>query len=98
MFWRTQIVNLIDSNCEQVPHDFTFSVAFLEGLLDQKRFSGRVSTRSITHNFYRKAETDREGVELMWVFATISEYLLPLQIPTGKYLLRSLVFATVANT
>ena len=34
----------------------------------------------------------------MWIFVTISEYLLPLQIPTGKYLLRSLVFATVANT
>ena len=34
----------------------------------------------------------------MWVFAMISEYLLPLQIPTGKYLLRSLVLATVANT
>ena len=34
----------------------------------------------------------------MWVFAMISEYLLPLQIPTGKYLLRSLVFATVTNT
>ena len=34
----------------------------------------------------------------MWVFATMSEYLLPLQIPTGKCLLRKLVFATVANT
>ena len=33
----------------------------------------------------------------MWVFASISEYLLPLQIPTGKYLLRSLVFATVCS-
>ena len=34
----------------------------------------------------------------MWVFATMSEYLLPLQIPTDKYLLRRLVFATVANS
>ena len=43
-------------------------------------------------------EGETEGVQSMWVFVTISEYLLPLQIPTGKYLLRSLVFATVANT
>ena len=63
-----------------------------------------MSTSLITHNFYRRAERERgregetEGVQSMWVFATISEYLLPLQIPTGKYLLRSLVFATVANT
>ena len=33
----------------------------------------------------------------MWVFVTINEYLLLLQIPTGRFLLRSLVFATVAN-
>ena len=49
-------------------------------------FSSRVLTLLITHNFYRKAERERErererekdteGVELMWVFATISEYLL----------------------
>ena len=94
MFWRTQIVNLIDSSCEKVPHVFIFSVAFREGLLDHNRFSGRVSTLLITHNFYRKAEREggreREGVELMWVFATISDYLLPQQIPTGKYLLRRL--------
>ena len=72
--------------------------------MDHKRFSGRVSTLLITHNFYRKAEREgeregeTEGVQSMWVFATMSEYLLPLQIPTGKYLLRRLVFAAVANT
>ena len=53
-------------------------------MLFEKLYSGRVSTRLITH-FHRKAkrerereeEREREGVGLMWVFAMISGYLLP---------------------
>ena len=57
-------------------------IILLSRLLFEKLYSGRVSTRLITH-FYRKAEREREGgreregVGLMWVFAMISGYLLP---------------------
>ena len=42
--------SLIDCNCEQVPPVFTFKVAFCEGLLNYKRFLGRLPTHLITHN------------------------------------------------
>ena len=61
-------------------------IILLSRLLFEKLYSGRVSTRLITHNFYRKAEREggRERERGSWIDVGICY--------------NEWVFATVANT